>query len=106
MAKTDSTISAYAQAGVDTDKQEEALTLFFKWIGKSFDFPKGKGAPLLDIDYFANVIYIGGSVGLALSTDGGGTKILVAQMMNKYDTLARQSHNQKRFWVRVTIPAP
>ncbi len=37
--------------------------------------------------YFANVLGIGQGIGLAISTDGVGTKLLVAQMANKYDTI-------------------
>ena len=46
----------------------------------------GVGAVKLDIGYFANVIDIGG-VGLALCTDGVGSKSIVADMMKKYDTI-------------------
>ncbi|HIE30134.1 TPA: phosphoribosylformylglycinamidine cyclo-ligase [Candidatus Poribacteria bacterium] len=88
MTKIKPTIhSTYTQAGVDTEKEEKALRLFFKWIQKSFSFRNNIGVPLLNRKYFANVIDIGGSVGLALSTDGVGTKIMIAQMMNKYDTI-------------------
>lgn len=41
----------------------------------------------LDFGYFANVLNIGNNIGLAISTDGVGTKLIVAQMMNKYDTI-------------------
>src|SRR5260370_31501940 len=44
------------------------------------------GADNLQIGYFANVVDIGG-VGLALCTDGVGSKAVVAQMMGKYDTV-------------------
>jgi len=40
----------------------------------------------LPIGYFANVIDIGG-IGLGICTDGVGSKAIVAQMMNKYDTI-------------------
>ena len=39
-----------------------------------------------NIGYFANVIDLGG-IGLAISADGVGTKVLIAQMMDKYDTV-------------------
>jgi len=41
----------------------------------------------LDFGYFANVLNIGHNIGLAISTDGVGTKLIVAQMVNKYDTI-------------------
>jgi phosphoribosylformylglycinamidine cyclo-ligase len=46
----------------------------------------GVGAVQLPIGYFANVIDIGG-IGLAICTDGVGSKAIVARMMNKYDTI-------------------
>src|SRR4029077_1696428 len=46
----------------------------------------GVGTVKLDIGYFANVIDIGG-IGLAISTDGVGSKSIIAQMMRRYDTI-------------------
>ena len=46
----------------------------------------GIGAVQLPIGYFANVIDLGG-VGLAITADGVGSKVLIAQMMEKYDTV-------------------
>ncbi|MGH9895638.1 MAG: phosphoribosylformylglycinamidine cyclo-ligase, partial [bacterium] len=48
--------------------------------------PAGLGQVQLPFGFFANVIDIGG-VGLAISTDGVGSKILIAQLMDKYDTV-------------------
>src|SRR5438445_12619221 len=47
----------------------------------------GIGSVKLDIGYYANVIDLGGGQGLAITTDGVGTKVLVAQMMQRYDTV-------------------
>lgn len=77
----------YTEAGVNTHREEEALKRLVKWTEKSFCFNNGMGSPKLKTGYFANVLDIGGGVGLAMSTDGVGTKILVAQMMNKFDTI-------------------
>src|SRR5439155_1254718 len=46
----------------------------------------GVGKVELPVGYFANVIDIGGT-GLALTADGVGTKLVVAQMLGRYDTL-------------------
>lgn len=43
--------------------------------------------PVLDIGYFANVLDIGHGRGLAITTDGVGTKTLVAAALNKFDTI-------------------
>lgn len=41
----------------------------------------------LPFGYYANVLDLGNGLGLAISTDGVGTKIIIAQMMDKYDTI-------------------
>jgi len=46
----------------------------------------GLGRVVLPIGYFANVIELDG-VGLALCTDGVGSKTIIADMMGKYDTI-------------------
>jgi len=80
--------SKYAEAGVDAIKENYALEHMSKWIRKSFTLRKNDvGSIKLDLGYFANLIDIGSNIGLAVSTDGVGTKILIAQMMHKYDTI-------------------
>jgi phosphoribosylformylglycinamidine cyclo-ligase len=49
--------------------------------------PGEPGAVRLDLGHFANVVEIGPDLGLAISTDGVGTKLLVAEMLEKYDTV-------------------
>ena len=79
--------ASYLQAGVDTTREEQALSRVIAMASQTFAFVRGIGKPVLPIGFFANVIDIGHGMGLALSTDGVGTKIMVAQMMQKYDTL-------------------
>ena len=50
-------------------------------------FGEGPRAPLLDFGHFANVLPISESQGIALSTDGIGTKAIIAQMLDRYDTI-------------------
>ncbi|RLE12285.1 phosphoribosylformylglycinamidine cyclo-ligase [Candidatus Aerophobetes bacterium] len=77
----------YKKAGVDTAREELALQYLIKWTGKTFGFKKRIGSIKLESGYFANIIDIGSGKGLAISTDGVGTKILIAQLMGKYDTV-------------------
>ncbi len=72
--------SAYTDAGVDTGLADEALQGVLRQLSKT------KRKPGLNYGYFASVIEFAGT-GLALCTDGVGSKALVAQMMNKYDTI-------------------
>ncbi len=77
--------TTYAAAGVDAVKAEDSLAGLIKWVKKSESLREGAGAPVMDIGYFANVIRLTDTLGLAISTDGVGTKILVAQQMDRYD---------------------
>ena len=76
----------YKAAGVDTAIVETGLRSIIHSIKGTWPTPASVGAVQLDIGYFANVIDIGG-IGLAICTDGVGSKSVVAQMMNKYDTI-------------------
>lgn len=78
---------AYAQAGVDSVAEEHGLNGLLASVNQTFPLRPGVGRPLLPIGYFANVLDLGGGQGLAISTDGVGTKLLVAEMMGRYDTV-------------------
>lgn len=80
----------YRSAGVDNVGEADALGALIERVRRTFAFAGGPGQPgavYLDIGYFANVIEIGQGMGLAVSTDGVGTKLLVAEMLEKYDTV-------------------
>jgi len=85
--KSEKGLASYLDAGVDIHREDRALSRLVEIAGETFGFVKGIGRPVLPIGFFANVIDIGHGIGLALSTDGVGTKIIVAQMMQKYDTV-------------------
>ena len=79
--------AAYGAAGVKTN-QEAGLDALLKWVAPTEALRKGKlGRSALPIGYFANVVDIGHGMGLALTTDGVGTKVIVAEMMGRYDTI-------------------
>jgi len=78
----------YSTAGVDTEKEEIALGRLHGWLDKTLRFRNGRqGVPAIGIGFFANILDIGNGQGLAIASDGVGTKILVARMMNRYDTV-------------------
>jgi phosphoribosylformylglycinamidine cyclo-ligase len=77
--------ASYERAGVNTEKEEAALAGLLAWVGKTLAFGPRRSA--LDFGYFATVLDLGQGLGLALSTDGVGTKLLVAEMLDKYDTV-------------------
>jgi phosphoribosylformylglycinamidine cyclo-ligase len=76
----------YANAGVDTGKAGEGLAALLQWVERTRDHHPG-AAPVLPIGYFANVVPVGHNSGVAISTDGVGTKILVAQAVGRFDTI-------------------
>jgi phosphoribosylformylglycinamidine cyclo-ligase len=78
---------SYRDTGVDTHAAAASISKFSDLIRGTFNFHQNVGRVMLDLGYFANVIDLGNNTGLAISTDGVGTKILIAQAMNKYDTV-------------------
>jgi phosphoribosylformylglycinamidine cyclo-ligase len=77
----------YARAGVDAGAEERGMAGLLRYVNQTFSFRPGLGRPLLPIGYFANVLDLGRGQGLAISTDGVGTKLLVAQLLGRYDTV-------------------
>lgn len=76
---------SYAEAGVVS--AGKPLSGLLSWVNRTLPFRRGVGEPVLGIGFYANVLRIADNLGLAISTDGVGTKILVAEMMRKYDTI-------------------
>jgi len=73
--------SRYAELGIRP--QEEALGALLKHLPTSIKaYPSNVTG-----GYFANVLDLGNNTGVAFCTDGVGTKMLVAEMMGKYDTI-------------------
>ncbi|MBI4492347.1 MAG: phosphoribosylformylglycinamidine cyclo-ligase [Chloroflexi bacterium] len=77
----------YSSAGVDTDREERALSGLIRQVAPTLELRRGLGEARLPIGFFANVLDLGNNLGLAISTDGVGTKLLVAQMMDRYATI-------------------
>ncbi len=74
---------AYGKAGVSQSKADEAVAALVAALGK----PSGKSRQVLASGHYANVIRLDDKTGIALSTDGVGTKLLVAEELGKYDTV-------------------
>lgn len=81
------TSDVYAKSGVDSDRGELFLQGLLASVKRTQDLRQGIGRSMLDIGYYAAVVDIGRGMGLALTTDGVGTKILIAEMLEKYDTI-------------------
>jgi len=76
---------AYKATGVDIAEADSGLNRIVARVQKTW--PKhGMGRVVLPIGYYANVVEMDG-VGVALCTDGVGSKTIIADMMGKYDTI-------------------
>ena len=78
--------ATYEKAGVDVDRAGDALKRITERLGHTWPKGGGFGSVALPFGYFANVIDFGG-VGCAITADGVGSKVLIAQMMDRYDTI-------------------
>lgn len=77
----------YAQVGVDDEKTQKALKGIISFAKASFEFRRGKiGEPKEDIGHYAALMDFKDFY-LAMTTDGVGTKILVAEAVGKFDTI-------------------
>jgi phosphoribosylformylglycinamidine cyclo-ligase len=78
----------YAKAGVDARHIHETHKLLARRLESTFATRKGKvGWPIFPIGHYAGLVNLGQGQVLSLHTDSVGTKVLVAQIMGKYDTI-------------------
>jgi phosphoribosylformylglycinamidine cyclo-ligase len=73
----------YAQAGVDIQDEDKAVRNLIRQIKHQRE---GIGAPLTEIGHYSGLIDMG-DYALAITTDGVGTKILIANHMRRWDTI-------------------
>ncbi len=76
--------NTYQDVGVDVDGAARGLNGLLGWLNKTHVFPGAVGRPLLPNGFFANVHDLGNGIGIAISTDGVGTKLMVAEMTGRY----------------------
>jgi len=73
----------YASSGVDIRAEERAISAMKSVMtGKR----TGIGAPITDIGHYAGLIDMG-EFAIAMTTDGVGSKVLIANAMKKWDTV-------------------
>jgi len=77
--------SAYARAGVDTDLAGRGVAAIVDVLG-TID-PGRERRTLLQAGHYAAVMRLAGTAGLALSSDGVGTKLIVAERVGRFDTV-------------------
>lgn len=72
----------YSESGVDIDLEEVTVSALTKKLKETLQFQD----VITESGHFAALVRLGNQA-LAMSTDGVGSKILVAEMMEKYDTI-------------------
>ena len=77
--------SAYAAAGVDTTRAGSAVAGLVEVL-RAID-PGRPSRAVLGSGHYANVLRIDDRTGIALSTDGVGSKVIVAEQLGKFDTV-------------------
>jgi phosphoribosylformylglycinamidine cyclo-ligase len=77
--------SAYARAGVDTGRAERAVAGLVEVL-RSID-PGRPSRAALGSGHYANVLAIDDRTGIAVSTDGVGSKVIVAEQLGRFDTV-------------------
>ena len=76
---------AYAKAGVDQSRAGRAVTALVDVL-QGID-PGRPSRAALGSGHYANVLRLDERMGLALSTDGVGTKLIVAEQLGRFDTV-------------------
>ncbi|MET0557965.1 MAG: phosphoribosylformylglycinamidine cyclo-ligase [Solirubrobacterales bacterium] len=76
---------AYAKAGVDQGAADSAVAGLVKALGAIQLGRPSRQVPLPG--HYASVIALDEKLGIALSTDGVGTKLLIAEELGRYDTV-------------------
>jgi len=73
----------YAQSGVDIRMENKAISAMKSVMTSR---RKGIGAPLTEIGHYAGLIDMG-ELAIAMATDGVGSKVLIANALQKWDTV-------------------
>jgi phosphoribosylformylglycinamidine cyclo-ligase len=75
---------AYARAGVSQDEADASVAALVAALAAR---PGGPSRQVLPSGHYANVVRIDDRTGIALTTDGVGTKLLVAEQLGRWDTV-------------------
>src|SRR5213083_1716340 len=78
----------YARAGVDVSQIRKSHEALARRLESTFKTRKGKvGHPVFPIGHYAGLVDLNDGRVLSLHTDSVGTKVIIARMMRKYDTI-------------------
>ena len=78
----------YAKAGVDVSQVRKSHEALARSLESTFKTRKGRvGHPVFPIGHYAGLVDLNDGRVLSLHTDNVGTKVIIAQLMRKYDTI-------------------
>lgn len=77
----------YGESGVDIEAASSGLKSLLSWVNQTLDFRHGKGEALLPNGFFANAVRLRDDLLVVLSTDGVGSKSMVAQATGIYESI-------------------
>ncbi len=77
-------VHGYEQAGVRG--QGDALSSIVQHLGPTLAFPEG-AKTLTKFGQYASVLQLSDEIALAISTDGVGSKTIIASSLGRYDTI-------------------
>src|SRR6266704_5651987 len=78
----------YARAGVDVSQVRKSHEALAQRLESTFKTRKGKvGYPVFPIGHYAGLVDLNDGRVLSLHTDNVGTKVIIAQLKRKYDTI-------------------
>jgi phosphoribosylformylglycinamidine cyclo-ligase len=77
---------SYAEAGVDIEASKRAIASLGDWLDRTLSFRSDE--VFSDVKgHYSGLYRLGGGRVLSMSTDSVGTKLVVAEMLGKYDTV-------------------
>jgi len=78
----------YARAGVNVSQVRKSHEALARRLESTFKTRKGRvGHPVFPIGHYAGLVDLNDGRVLSLHTDNVGTKVIIARMMRKYDTI-------------------
>jgi phosphoribosylformylglycinamidine cyclo-ligase len=77
----------YSRAGVDTSLAANETRALARILQETMAFRDGAGSSALEHGYYASAIRINDELALGICTDGVGSKLLVAELVGRYDTV-------------------
>tara|TARA_Y100001936_G_scaffold217036_1_gene228674 strand:- start:6065 stop:7165 length:1101 start_codon:yes stop_codon:yes gene_type:complete len=83
----DQIMNTYSQSGVDTDAAGKGLSGLLRWVSETREFTGNRGKQIAPSGFFANVLEISENLSVAISTDGVGSKSVLAQITGNFEII-------------------